>query len=205
MRLLLILLFLLPALADAQTDQPCGKGGTALGASGQVITKTDQEATEQGAYIKADGYWWTCPAPAYVPPPVLPRDCVPAGQGFREWTVNGHTCTTARKTATSPTDPARDRVIRHGKFDVWQQWTGSTRGSLIERCTDGVRTVAGSSCEPVTHCDARWSTSNDGGRTVYVYDARSQRVPVGAVVDAVAADGKTLRIKCVAGDFQRAR
>jgi hypothetical protein len=182
-------------------DQPCGKGGTAKIADGTVVTRTDQEAIDQNAQIRADGYWWTCPAPVYVPPPKLPADCVPQSQGFRTWTVDGNTCTTARRNAPSLNDPARDRVIRHGRFDVWSQWTGSMRGSLIERCTDGVRTVAGSSCEPVTHCDTQWS---DG---VYTYDARpvGKRVPVGMIVEATSQAGKVVRLKCIAGDFQRVR
>lgn len=206
MRLLLLLLFLLPALAEAQgVDQPCGQGGTAKIADGSTVTRTDAEATTQNVRIRADGYWWTCPAPVYVPPVQPPRDCVPEGQGFRTWTVGSNTCTTARRNASSANDPARDRLIRHGRIDVWHQWTGSMRGRLIERCTDGARTVAGSSCEPVTHCDTRWSTSNDGGRTVYVYDARSNPVPVGGHVEAVTEAGRTMRIQCIAGDFKRAR
>ena len=199
-------LFLLSTRANAQgVDMPCGKGGTAKIADGTVVTRTDQEATEQNARIKADGFWWTCEAPAYVPPPVLPRDCVPPDQGFRTWSVGPYTCTTARRNASSADDPARDRVILHGRIAAWQQWTGSMRGALIERCTNGVRTVAGSSCEPVRHCDTKFSTSNDGGKTVYTYDARGVPVALGAYVFAASADGKTLKIRCVAGDFQRAR
>jgi hypothetical protein len=199
--------YLLVSPAYGQTDQPCGKGGTAKVANGEIVTRTDAEATAQNARIRADGYWWTCPVPEYIPPPKLPADCVPKDQGFRTWTVGPHTCTTARRNASSPTDPGRDRLIRHNRTDIWTQWTGSMRGQLIERCSDGVRTVTGSTCEPVAYCDSRFSTSNDGGKTIYVYDARpsDKRVPVGSVVEAVTADGKSMKIKCAAGDFVRVR
>ena len=198
-------LAMLPAFAMAQTAPvACGVGGTAKIASGELVTRS--AASAAGLQIKEDGYWWTCLPPAYVPPVQPPKPCVPQNQGFRTWTVGEHSCTTYRKYASSATDPARDRVIDHNRIGIWNQWTGSMRGQLIERCTDGVRTVAGATCAPVTHCDSKWSTSADGGKTVYVYDARStpNRVPVGAYAQAVADDGKTLRIQCVAGDFKAA-
>lgn len=179
----------------------CGVGGTAKNVAGVEVTKTDQEATEQQARIGEDGYWWTCPAPRYVPP-VLPKHCIPAQhEAFRTWEVDGHKCTTYRKYATSPTDPARDRVILEGRTDVWQQWTGTMRGMLIERCVAGVRQVAGATCEPVTHCDHLWSTSV--GRTVYVIDARPKPVLIGQTVQAVAADGKSILVRCTANGFAR--
>lgn len=197
---ILILAAILPALAQA-----CGGvGGTAKIVSGQTVTRTDAEAV--GTYIHADGYWHQCPQAVAA---AAPKDCYPATHGaFRRWTVDGQQCTTASKYATSPTDPARDRVIQHGRIDVWRQWTGPRRGMLVERCTDGVRQVAAATCAPTTHCDTKWSTSADGGRTVYVYDARpqSQRVPVGQVVAAQAADGREIQIRCTAADgFVRVR
>lgn len=194
------LLVCAPMLAQAGE---CGVGGEAKSADGQLVVKTDAEATEQQARIGEDGYWWTCPAPRYVPP-VLPKHCIPAQhEAFRTWEVDGHKCTTYRKYATSPRDPGRDRVILEGRTDVWQQWTGTMRGMLIERCVAGVRQVAGATCEPVTHCDHRWSTSADGGKTVYVIDARPKPVLIGQTVQAVAADGKSIPVRCTANGFAR--
>jgi hypothetical protein len=53
----------------------------------------------------------------------------------------------------------------------------------------------------------KWSTSSDGGKTVFTYDARhhTKRVPVGEYVEATTADGKAIKIQCVAGEFRRAR
>jgi hypothetical protein len=194
------LLALVPSNAFGQ-DQPCGKGGTARVADGTLVTRTDIEAAAFPARIGKDGYWWTCGETQFVPPASPPKDCIPQTLGFREWTVGEHTCTTWLKSATSATNPARDRVIQHGRIDFWRQWTGSHRGQLIERCIDGTRVVIGSSCEPVTHCDTKW-TDRDRG---YTYDARSARVPVGAFVSAVAPNGKAIKLQCIAGDFQRVR
>lgn len=195
---LFALLLFAPILAQAGE---CGVGGTAKNVAGIEVTKTDQEAKDQNARIGFDGYWWTCPPPK-IEAPVLPKHCIPEKhEAFRTWTVGENHCTTWRKYATSPTDPARDRVILEGRTDVWQQWTGTMRGMLIERCVAGVRQVAGATCEPVTHCDHKWSTSTDGGKTVYVIDARPKPVPIGATVQAVAANGKTLDVKCTVNGF----
>lgn len=193
----LTMLFMLPAWGAG-----CGVGGTAKNVAGIEVTKTDQEATEQQARIGEDGYWWTCQKPKLIPP-VLPRDCYPVqAEAFRTWAADGHACTTWRKYATSPRDPGRDRVIRENETDLWTQWTGPMRGQLIERCVAGERKVVGATCRPVTHCDSRWSTSSDGGKTIYVIDARGPaKVPVGQTVQAVAANGKTLDVKCTVNGF----
>ncbi len=195
------LLVCAPMLAQAAE---CGVGGEAKSADGRLVVKTDQQAKDQQARIGEDGYWWTCPTPRYVPP-VLPKHCIPEKhEAFRTWEVDGHKCTTYRKYATSPTDPARDRVIRENETDLWTQWTGPMRGQLIERCVAGERKVVGATCRPVTHCDSRWSTSADGGKTVYVIDARGPaKVLVGQTVQAVAADGKSIPVRCTVNGFAR--
>lgn len=190
-----------PILAHAGE---CGVGGEAKSADGRLVVKTDAEAKEQQARIGEDGYWWTCPAPK-AEAPVLPKHCIPEQhEAFRTWAVDGHACTTWRKYATSPRDPGRDRVILEGQTDMWTQWTGPMRGQLIERCVAGERKVVGATCRPVTHCDSKWSTSSDGGKTIYVIDARGKnQVPVGQTVQAVSADGKTLDVKCTVNGFAR--
>ena len=194
------LLLFAPILAHAGE---CGVGGEAKSADGRLVTKTDQEATEQQARIGEDGYWWTCPKPR-VEAPVLPKHCYPVQhEAFRTWAADGHACTTWRKYASSPRDPGRDRVIRENETDMWTQWTGPMRGQLIERCVDGERVVVGATCRPVTHCDHKWSTSADGGKTVYVIDARPKPVPIGQTVQALAANGKTLTVRCNVNGFTR--
>ena len=191
-------LLAIPLLAQAGE---CGVGGEAKIADGRLVTKTDQEAAEQRARIGEDGYWWTCPKPR-VEAPALPKHCIPEKhEAFRSWTVGEHKCTTYRKYATSPRDPGRDRVIKENETDLWTQWTGPMRGQLIERCVAGERKVVGATCRPVTHCDSRWSTSADGGKTVYVIDARPKPVPIGATVQAVAANGKSITVKCTVNGF----
>lgn len=191
-------LLAIPLLAQAGE---CGVGGEAKTVDGRLVTKTDQEAKDQNARIGDDGYWWTCPKPK-VEAPVPIKHCYPASQGFRTWTADGHTCTTWRKGATSPRDPARDRVIKENETDLWTQWTGPMRGQLIERCVAGERKVVGATCKPVTHCDSKWSTSSDGGKTVYVIDARGPaKVPIGQTVQAVAADGTSIPVRCTINGF----
>ena len=193
-------LLAIPLLAQAGE---CGVGGTAKNVAGIEVTKTDQEAKDQNARIGEDGYWWTCPPPKLTPS-VLPKDCYPVqAEAFRTWAADGHACTTWRKYATSPRDPGRDRVIKEDETDLWTQWTGPMRGQLIERCVAGERVVVGATCRPVTHCDTKWSTSADGGKTVYVIDARPKPVPIGAVVQAVAANGKSIAVKCTVNGFTR--
>lgn len=197
---LFAMLICAPLLAQAGE---CGVGGEAKSADGRLVVKTDQEAKEQNARIGEDGYWWTCPAPK-VEAPVLPKHCIPEQhEAFRTWTVGEHKCTTWRKYATSPRDPGRDRVIRENETDMWTQWTGPMRGQLIERCVAGERKVVGATCRPVTNCDTKWSTSSDGGKTVYVIDARPKPVPIGQTVQAVAADGKTIPVRCTVNGFTR--
>ncbi len=198
---LFTLLLFAPILAQAGE---CWVGGEAKSADGRLVVKTDAEAREQNARIGEDGYWWTCPAPK-VEAPALPRHCYPVQhEAFRTWAADSHACTTWRKYASSPRDPGRDRVIRENETDMWTQWTGPMRGQLIERCVAGERVVVGATCRPVTHCDTKLATSSDGGKTVYVIDARGPaRVPIGAVVQAVAANGKSIAVKCTVNGFTR--
>lgn len=194
-------LLAIPLLAQAGE---CGVGGTAKDAAGAEITKTDAEAKEQNARIGEDGYWWTCPAPKYIPP-VQPKHCIPSvPEAFRTWTVDGRTCTTADKYATGANDRARDRVIHEGRFDFWVQWIGPMRGELIERCEAGVRRVIGATCAPVAYCNHRWSTLGGGGKVTYVYDARQRPVPIGQVVMAKSpSTGREIPIVCTVNGFAR--
>jgi hypothetical protein len=66
------------------------------------------------------------------------------------------------------------------------------RGTLIERCDDGVRSVVATTCAPAVACDTYWA--DDG----FAYDGRTAPVPVGQYAHARASDGESRRIKCVA-------
>lgn len=189
-------IFATPAMAVAA----CGEGGTAKSASGAIVTRTAAEAKD--LQIKADGYWWTCSTkPTKVTPP---KNCYAPNQAFRTWSQGENSCTTAGKYASKS---ARDSTIPHGQIKYWQQWQGPMRGSLIEKCSDGIRTQVTALCSPATHCDVKYTFTNDGGKTTYVYDARGreQNVPIGSTVNAVSSTGKTMPIKCVAGSFQKAK
>lgn len=194
--------FFAPILAHAGE---CGAGGTAKRPDGVWVNKSAAQATEEWVRISPDGFWWKCQSPGGTEP-ALQMNCMPERpEAFRTWTVGENSCTTYRRNATSPTDQARDRVIREGDTDIWFQWTGAMRGQLLERCVAGKRVVIGATCDPVTHCDVRWSLSTDGGKTVYVYDARPSPVPIGNTVLATASNGKTLKIGCTVNGFSKSR
>jgi hypothetical protein len=218
--------------ASAPTGaQPCGVGGTALRVGQGPVTLTDLQATEQRVRIGADGYWWTCDdRPAITPgtacgaPGVgvahggnyrvarhepgwrvddsghwteCDRPCVPPGataSDYRTWSVGPHRCTTRIRSGVG----RRDETIRHGEATTWRQWTGSMRGELIERCDDGVRSVVAVTCAPARQCDTSWSS--DG----YTYDGRVAPVALGEYAQALAADGTTRRLRCVAGSWVEA-
>ena len=80
------------------------------------------------------------------------------------------------------------------------------RGTLIERCTDGVRSTVSATCVPVTHCDTGWSKRSGFPQVTYTYDARpeAKHIPVGEYAAATGSDGSTLRVQCVAGEIKPA-
>lgn len=124
------------------------------------------------------------------------RPCVPAGataSDYRTWSAGAHQCSTRIRAGVG----RRDEVILHGQATTWRQWTGPMRGTLIERCDDGVRSVVATTCAPAVACDTYWG-ADDG----FAYDGRTAPVPVGQYAHARrASDGESRRIKCVAGSW----
>jgi hypothetical protein len=152
--LALILAALLSPSAWAQSMMPPGTPatpGTACGAEGVGLDPLSR-AVVRGAYpgqrVDERGNWVQCNRPCI-------GDSKP-----REWMANGNTCTTASARGYSGVDDQRlNRVLLHGTYGVWRQGDGPTMGVLVERCDDGVRTVAHSSCvqvaaEPVAPASA---------------------------------------------------
>lgn len=182
----------------AQAAPTCGgEAGTArrVGVDGPVTLTADQ-TTNPPIYIGPDGYWTRCPTPA---PPPKPQACSGDGQPAT-WTVGDHTCTTARP-RHAESNSARRQGLQHGRLQTLQQWLGPMRGTIIERCTDGVRSVVSATCNPATECDTGWSKS-DGGVT-YTINARpaANRIPLGGYAQATGSDGSTLRVQCRAGEI----
>jgi hypothetical protein len=179
-----------PALTPGKA---CGAGGTGLTLERKLLTRQPGEASDQR--IDKDGFWRPC------------QPCLPAvHEAFRVWTVGPNVCTTATPYDANPHSLARDRTLFHGDVGLWRQVMGPMRGYLTESCQDGVRRVVSAGCAPALECDAAYSTSDDGGRTVYTYDARpaDKRVPLWGYVHATSQDGKRLRLQCVAGDLVKA-
>jgi hypothetical protein len=194
-----LLLAMLPAMTMAAT---CG-GVAGTGKRVGVADPVTLSATEaKGLFVAKDGFWTQCPTPG--PAPVY-KDCIPPNSDFRTWSAGDNTCSTYNKYATSINDPARDKVIKHSQAAMWQQWQGPMRGALIERCTDGTRTVLTSYCSPAEYCDVKVTYAI--GSKEYTYDARprDKRVPIGTTVYAVATDGKTIPIRCEKGNFVKVK
>lgn len=188
----------LPVMSAANAATCGGVAGTGKVADGTVQARTAEQA--KGTFIAADGYWTLCQTEEQTRP-ATPKDCA-GDASFRHWQDQrtGERCTTTNPYAANATNPARDQGIRHGQIGVWRQWEGTQRGTLIESCTDGKRKTLLASCTKVTHCDVLISTQVKG--KVYRYDGRGdKRVPLGGSATAVAADGSSIRLQCVGGNF----
>lgn len=187
--------------SDGYWATPCplvATPGTACGAPGigysdvthGMLARQHPNAAA-GWRVDAGGRWTECDRP-----------CLPAqSEAFRTWSQGPHTCTTYNRYDSDGRSTARDRVLRHGELGRWEQWLGGMRGTLHERCEDGVRTRTLAACAPATHCDTRIEATRTG--VAYAYDARpaSARVPVGSSVDLRAADGSTWPATCAAGSW----
>jgi len=178
-----------PCPLIATPDTVCGAPGVGRSTvTGGMLARESANAAA-GWRVDAAGVWVECDRP-----------CVPAQfEAFRTWAQGGNVCTTYNRYDSDGRSPARDRVLLHGQLGRWEQWLGSMRGVLHERCTDGARVRTLATCAPATHCDTRIEATREG--RAYIYDARpeSARVPVGQAVDLRAADGSTWPASCVAG------
>lgn len=190
---IVLLLPLLSMTASAQAvdrDTACGapaSGYRSDGSKAPPIVTLDAAAAA-GLRVGPDGYWRWCDVPAKAEP-TSPAPCL-AEPVLRSWGPAG-ACV-----------GQRDRPIPHGGADVWLQQDGAMRGQLVEACTDGRRRVVLETCAPAVECDNEAKATRGG--VDYIYDARpkSRRVALGATVQAVAADGSTWPMTCVAGSWQ---
>lgn len=173
-----------PALV-VTPDSACG--AKAVGRDPLSYLVLEREAP--GQRVDNRGVWVDCDRPC------------PAAPTFKIWTADGLVCTTEVAGDADPSSPARDRTLLHGQSGHWQQLVGPTRGALSEQCRDGSRVTTGASCAPATHCSTAFAFDRDG--TEYLYDGRrpGAAVPVGATVDARAANGTTWPLTCSAGDW----
>lgn len=191
-----------PALTRADVKPTaCGEGGVGEVYGGDRRGQIERREGRPGYRVNEDGYWSVgCKPPAPPPPPAA---CPGTGKPAT-WTVGEHTCTTARPRTTPPS--ALDQSIQSGRIQVLRQWIGTHRGTLIERCTDGVRSTVSATCAPATHCDTGWSQRVGLPEITYTYDARQQanRIPLGGYATATGSDGSTLRVQCVAGEIKPA-
>lgn len=184
-----------PVLVTAQAAPPvdrdtaCGQPATGYRSDGSKTPQavTLDAAAAAGLRVGPDGYWRWCEAPT-KPEPATPAPCL-AEPVLRTWGAGG-ACV-----------GQRDRLIPHGGSDVWVVQDGATRGMLVEACTDGKRRVVLETCAPAVECDNEARITRDG--VDYVFDARpaGQRVPLGATVQARAADGSAWPVQCVAGSW----
>lgn len=184
--------------ADITFDTACGAGGIGRIWAGERREQIEPRPPTPGERVNVDGYWSAGCRPPAPPPP--PKACPGSGAAVT-WDFGDHTCTTARPRNSEPAS-ARQQGLQHGQSQVLRQWIGTHRGTLIERCSDGVRTVVSATCKPATECDTAWSRTEVGG-TTYTVNARpaASRIPLGGYALANGADGSTLRVQCVAGEI----
>lgn len=180
----------------------CGEGGIGEMYAGFNKGRIEAREGKPGYRVNEAGFWEVgCTPP---PPPPPPKSCPGSGRPAT-WTVGEHTCTTARPNIT-PQPSALQQGIQSGRVQILTQWIGPMRGTLIERCTDGVRSTVSATCAPVTHCDTGWSKRSGFPQVTYTYDARpeSKHIPVGEYASATGSDGSTMRVQCVAGEIKPA-
>lgn len=180
----------------------CGEGGVGEVYAGANRGRIEARDATPGYRVNEQGFWEVgCKPP---PPPPPPAACPGSGRPV-EWTVGEHTCTTARPHVAPPAS-ALQQGIQSGRIQVLRQWIGPMRGTLIERCADGVRSTVSATCAPVVACDTGWSKRSGSPEVTYTYDARpeSARIPVGSYATATGSDGSTLRVQCVAGEIKPA-
>lgn len=192
-----------PELALTRADvkpTACGEGGIGEVYAGFNRGRIEAREGKPGYRVNEQGYWEVgCKPP---PPPPPPAACPGSGKPV-EWTVGEHTCTTARP---NPQPSALQQGLPSGRVQILTQWVGPMRGTLIERCTDGVRSTVSATCAPATHCDTGWSKRSGFPQVTYSYDARpeAKQIPVGEYAAATGSDGSTLRVQCVAGEIKPA-
>lgn len=177
----------LPAAAQAvDRDTACGAAATGYKGDGTKVPVTLTAEQAQGLRVGADQHWMWCEAKAPPPPPT---DCAAAPVAKR-WGPDVAACSAGA-----------DAPISHGQSRVWLQQAGPLRGMLVEACADGQRRVVVQTCAPAAECDNQAEVTRDGA--VYRYDARAHaaRVALGATVRAVADDGRTWPLTCVAGEW----
>lgn len=93
-------------------------------------------------------------------------------------------------------------ALNHNQYWHYRQTSGLMRGTLTQRCLNGVRMVRGATCWPATHCDALWTFTVRGD--VYRYNGwGSGKIAPGTVVPARASNGKEIPVIC--GDDFRMR
>lgn len=189
-----------PVMADAPIpgttpDTACGAPGIGAVRIGSAVEL--QTGPLPGQRVDAGGLWVSCEMPKAG---TGPADCIALPE-LRTWSVGGHTCTTAGPGTSAADSPARDRTLRSGEAGWWRQTVGPMRGSLVERCTDGRRTVTEATCARATHCDMAWWYDDGRGRRYSIAAGGSAGVPLGQYATATAPDGATLRIRCEAGAF----
>lgn len=180
----------------------CGEGGVGEIYAGERRGQIERRVGLPGYRVNEEGFWSVgCKPP---PPPQPPAACPGSGRPAA-WTVGEYTCTTARPNIP-PQPSALQHAIQSGRVQILTQWIGPMRGTLIERCTDGVRSTVSATCAPATHCDTGWSKRSGSPGVTYTYDARPQaaRIPLGSYATATGSDGSTMRVQCVAGEIKPA-
>jgi hypothetical protein len=126
------LIILAAVVATGAFAGECGVGGTAKGASGVEVTRTNEQAIKDQVKI-IDGVWWKCK----MPQPKVDLPCRMSGGIMPTWTENGVSCKSSR-VITGP--------IPHGTQFGMMSGTKGTLGYQRMRCNDGVPQVEYAFC-----------------------------------------------------------
>lgn len=123
---------LMPQGTPIDKDTTCGALATGLSRVTRDIVRMKMPNNK----VDADGYWAACDRPCG------------GSQRFMEWTVDGHTCSSADRLATSPTDPRRMQGRLHGESEAFSATSGPTRGRAVYTCNDGAYRLTEATCGP---------------------------------------------------------
>lgn len=173
--------------ADITYDSACGSDGVGEVWAGPRKGQVERREGRPGYRVNENGYWSVgCTTPAPPPPP---SDC-PGDTRPTTWTVGDHKCAS----------PSGRRSLSNGQGQYFEQFSGPMRGRLVETCRDGSRSQSLAECAPATQCRVSWRTTTGDGRT-YRWNGA---LALGEAGQAVAADGRTLRVLCDGGTIRAA-
>lgn len=187
--------------ADITRSTECGAGGVGRIWAGDRREQIERRDPAPGERVNDDGYWSVgCQPPA---PPAQPAAC-PGAMERATWTVNGNVCEANGRIGGGAFDTGGIPGMRSGMSAKRTQWAGAMRGTITYACQNGQRSVLSATCAPATQCDTSVNLTRDG--VTFGYNGAAKPAALGAYVvatpDKPVTGSPTLRLQCVAGEWQ---